>query len=227
MDRTPCADRVNYSYLACPVGSLLGGRPWVSTRKWGLAFSFPFFSASVFAAFKTPFCSTVLFSALSSLSLLLPELPLLLLVLLLLLPVLELLLLALPNGDSGSSGTSRCVERGARRGCEAIRASSALICCTSSGTSSSSSATILLPSPLGPFSWALLLLSAPPASLPSFLPACPCSCLRPCASSSPFSPSCAFYPPAGHKERVKHDQCRRGQYEGQRARRAKHIGRFR
>ena len=83
------------------------------------------------------------------------------------------------------------------------------------------------PSPLGPFSLALLLLSAPPASLPSFLPACPCSCLRPCASSSPFSPSSAFCPPAGHKERVKHDQCRQGHYEGQHARHAKHIGQFR
>ena len=98
------------------MGTLLGGRPWVSTSKWGLAFSFPFSSASIFATFKTPFCSTGLFSALSSLSLLLLEVPLLLLVLLLLLPLLELLLLALPNGDSGSSGTSRCVERGARRG---------------------------------------------------------------------------------------------------------------
>ena len=116
MDRTWCADPVNFSCLVCPVGSLLGGRPWVSTRKWGLAFSFPFSSASVFAAFKTPFCSTGLFSALSSLSVLLLELPLLLLVLLLLLPLLELLLLALPNGESGSSGTSRCVKHGARRG---------------------------------------------------------------------------------------------------------------
>ena len=52
MDRTWCADPVNFSCLVCPVGSLLGGRPWVSTRKWGLAFSFPFSSASVFAAFK-------------------------------------------------------------------------------------------------------------------------------------------------------------------------------
>ena len=112
MDRAWCADPVNFSCLVCPVGSLLGGRPWVSTRKWGLAFSFPFSSASVFAAFKTPFCCTGLFSALSSLSLLV-ELPLLLLVLLLLVPLLELLLLALPNGDSGSCGTSRCVERGA------------------------------------------------------------------------------------------------------------------
>ena len=92
---------------------------------------------------QDPFCCTGLFWALSALSLLL-ELPLLLFVLLLLLPLLELLLLALPNGDSGSSGTSRCVERGARRGCEAIRAGSALICCTfSSKASSSSSATIL------------------------------------------------------------------------------------
>ena len=112
MDRKWCADPVNFSCLVCPVGSLLGGRPWVSTRKWGLAFSFPFPGASVFA----PFGSTGLFSALSSLSLLLLELPLLLLVLLLLLPLLELLQLALPHGDSGSSGPSRCVERGARRG---------------------------------------------------------------------------------------------------------------
>ena len=87
MDRAWCADPVNFCCLVCPVGSLLGGRPWVSTRKWGLAFSFPFSSASVFAAFKTPFCFTGLFSALSSLSLLL-ELPLLLLVLLLLVPTL-------------------------------------------------------------------------------------------------------------------------------------------
>ena len=142
---------MNFSCLVCPAGSLLGGRPWVSTRKWGLAFSFPFSGASIFAAFKTPSCCTGLFSALSSLSLLL-ELPLLLLVLLLLLPLLELLLLALPNGDSGSSGTSRCVERGARRGCEAIRAGSALICCTSSSkASSSSSPTILFAFPFGSF----------------------------------------------------------------------------
>ena len=39
----------------CPVGSLLGGRPWVSARKWGFALSFPFSSASNFAAFKAPF----------------------------------------------------------------------------------------------------------------------------------------------------------------------------
>ena len=116
MDRTLCADPVNFSCLVCRVGSLLGGRPWVSTRKWGLALSFPFSSASVFAPFKTPFCNTGLLWALSSLRQLLLELPLLLLVLLLLLPLLELLLLALPHGDSGSSSTSRCEERGARRG---------------------------------------------------------------------------------------------------------------
>ena len=148
MDQTWCADLVRFSCLVCPVGSLLGGRPWVSTRKWGLAFSFPFSGASVFATFKTPFCSTGLFSALSSLALLLLELPLLLPVLLLLLPLLQQLLLALPNG---SSGTSRCVERGARRGCAAIRDGSALICCTSSGASSSSFATILLAFPFGSF----------------------------------------------------------------------------
>ena len=55
MDRTWCADPVNFSCLVCPVGSLLGGRPWVSTRKWGFALSFPFSGASVFAAFKAPF----------------------------------------------------------------------------------------------------------------------------------------------------------------------------
>ena len=138
--------------LPClPSGVLAWRAAWVSTRKWGLAFSLPFSSASVFAAFKTPSCSTGLFSALSSLSRLLLELPLLLLVLLLLLPLLRLLLLALPNGDGGSSGTSRCVERGARRGCEAIRAGSALMCCTSSGASSSSSATILFAFPFGSF----------------------------------------------------------------------------
>ena len=136
------------------------------------------------------------------------------------------------HSDSGSSGTSRCVERGARQGYEAIRAGSALICCTSCGASSWSSARSSSPSPLGPSSSALLLLSGPPASLSSFLPAWPCSCLESCASSYPFSPSyaflrCAFFPLAGHKERVKHAQRRQGQCEGQRARRAKHIGRFR
>ena len=144
MDRTWCPHPVNFSCLVCPVGGLLGRRPWVSTRKWGLAFSFPFSSASIFAPFKPPLCSTGLFSVLSLLSLLLLELPLLLLVLLLLLPLLELLLPALPNPESGSFGTSRCVERGMRRGCESIGAASALICCTSSRPWSSSSATILL-----------------------------------------------------------------------------------
>ena len=45
MDRTWYADPVNFSCLVCPVGSLLGGRLWVSTRKWGLAFSLLFSSA--------------------------------------------------------------------------------------------------------------------------------------------------------------------------------------
>ena len=179
--------------LCLPSGELAWRAAMGPTRKWGLAFSFPFSTASVFAAFKTAFCSTGLFSALSSLSLLLLELPLLLLVLLLLLPLLELLLLALPNGDNGSSGTSRCVERGARRGCEAIRAGCALICCTSSGASSSSSAAILLSFPFGSFffGFASSFRSSRFSSfLPSGLPL-----LLSSASSSPFSPSCAPPPP--------------------------------
>ena len=55
MDRRWCGDPVNFSYLVWPVGSLLGGRPWVSSTKWGFALSFPFSGASVFAAFKAPF----------------------------------------------------------------------------------------------------------------------------------------------------------------------------
>ena len=155
----------------------------------------PFPSASVFAAFKTPFCSTGLFSALLSLSLLLLELPLLLLVLLSMLPLLELLLLALPNGDSSSSGTSRCVKRGARGGCEAIRAGSALMCCYSSGALSSSSATILLPFPFGSFFFGCassFRSSRFSSFLPSGLPLLLSSAL--CFFSSFFSFLC-FFPP--------------------------------
>ena len=169
LDGSDMVRRSGELLLPCLPRGERGGRQWVSTRKWDLAFSFPFSRASVFAAFKTPFCCTGLFSALLSLSLLL-ELPLLLLVLLLLEPLLELLLLALPNGDSGSSGTSRCVQRGARRGCEAIPAGSALICCTSSSkASSSSSATILFAFPFGSFFFGFAS-SFRSSRLSSFLP---------------------------------------------------------
>ena len=182
--------------LPClPSGELAWRAAMGLHQEMGPRLLLPLLSASVFAAFKTPFCSTELFSALSSLSLLLLELPLLLLVLLLLLPLLELLLLALPNGDSGSSGTCRCVERGARRGCEAIRAGSALISCTSSGASSSSSATILLAFPFGSFffGFASSFRSSRFSSfLPSGLPLLLSSAL--CFFFSFFSFLCFFFP---------------------------------
>ena len=55
MNCTWCGDPLNFSYLVWRVGSLLGGRARVSTKKWGFALSFPFYGASVFAAFKAPF----------------------------------------------------------------------------------------------------------------------------------------------------------------------------
>ena len=127
MDRAYFADRVNFSFLIWPTWSLLGGPPLVSTRKWGFPFACPFSSASVYAAYEAPLLCTGLFAILTSLLLLLFELPVLLLVLLLLLPLLVLVPLAVPHGNGGALLTSRCVERGARRGRAAIRAGSALI----------------------------------------------------------------------------------------------------